>query len=100
MPTTAWKRLLAGAPWFRGAGRFPIAAYSEYVPPPRLGPTPYGGVGINPTIDGDPYGWAVTEYEEAFELRPGLETLAHTAVRALAHLGSGDPVHPIARGKL
>ena len=43
MPAQGWKRLLAGAPWFRGAGNYPIAAYSEFMPPPRLGPKPYDG---------------------------------------------------------
>ncbi len=100
MPLKGWKRLLAGAPWFRKAGAFPIEAYSEFVPPPRLGPRPYGTTGINPVPDDDPFGWAVTEYEEAFELRPGMETLARGAVKALAHLGNADPVHAIARGKL
>jgi hypothetical protein len=100
MPAKGWKQLLVGAPWFRGPGRFPIAAYSEYVPPPRLGPKPYGSTGVNPLIDGDPHGWAVTEYEEAFELRPGLETLAKRAVGALSHLGQGQTAHGIARAKL
>jgi hypothetical protein len=100
MPAGSWKRLLAGAPWFRKAGAFPIEAYSEFVPPPRLGPKPYGTCGVNPRPDGDDYGWAVTEYEEAFELRPGMEAAAQCVVRALVHLGQGDPVHLIARGKL
>jgi len=100
MPVSGWKRLLAGAPWFRAEGAYPIEAYSEFVPPPRLGPKPYGTTGINPMPDGDPFGWAITEYEEAFELRPGLEKLAHRAVGAAAHLGCGDPAHCIARHKL
>jgi hypothetical protein len=100
MPQKGWKRLLAAAPWFHNEGAFPIEAYSEFVPPPRLGPKPYGTTGINPTPEGDPLGWAVTEYEEAFELRPGLQTLAHRAVGALVHLGTGDPSHCLARCKL
>jgi hypothetical protein len=100
MPARGWKQLLAGAPWFRGEGRFPIAAYSEYVPPPLLGPKPYGGTGVNPMLDGDPHGWAVTEYEEAFELQPGLEGLAQRAVGALSHLGQGQVAHGIAKAKL
>ena len=68
------------APWFPRPGAFPIEAYSEFVPPPHLGPKPYGTTGINPMPDGDPFGWDVTEYEEAFELRPGLEMLAHGRV--------------------
>jgi hypothetical protein len=40
MATDAWKRLLAGASAFRGEGKYFIEAYSEFVPPPRLGPKP------------------------------------------------------------
>jgi hypothetical protein len=92
--------LLAGAPWFHRKGAFPIEAYSEYVPPPRLGPKPYGTMGFDPRPDGDEYGWAVPEYDEALELRPGLEMLAGRVVKALTHLGRGDAIHAIGRGKL
>jgi hypothetical protein len=100
MPVSGWKRLLSGAPWFRTEGAFPIEAYSEFVPPPYLGPKPYGTIGINPQPEGDNCGWNITEYEEAFELRPGLEKLAHRVVGAVVHLGCGDPAHCIARHKL
>ncbi len=100
MPAQGWKQLLSGASRFQGEGHFPIAAYSEFVPPPRLGPKPYGGVGINPMLDGDPFGWGVSEYEEAVELQPGLNTLAHCVVGALARLGQGQPAHGISKGKL
>jgi Peptidase family M28 len=100
MPGKGWKRLLAGTPWFNAEGAFPIEAYSEFIPPPRLGPKPYGTHGVNPLPDDDPFGWNITEYEEAFELRPGLATLARQVVGAVAHLGNRDPVQTIARGKL
>ena len=80
MPGKGWKQLLAGAPWFQRPGAFPVEAYSEFVPPPRLGPKPYGTTGIDPRPERDLFGWNITEYEEAFELRPGLEMLAHRAV--------------------
>jgi hypothetical protein len=101
MPTSGWKRLLAGAPWFRGKGAYPIAAYSEFMPPPRLGRKPYDGY-IDPTLysPDDPFGWHISEYEEAFELRPGLETIAKQVLGKLAHLGAGDPAHGISRRKL
>ena len=41
MPKSGWEQLLAGAPWFQDNGKFPIAAYSEFIPPPRLGIKPY-----------------------------------------------------------
>src|SRR5713226_1014087 len=76
MPTQGWKQLVAGWPWFHGAGRFPIDAYSEFMPPPRLGPKPYSGEDTTFVFsDDDPWGWHVSEYEEAFELQSGLERI-------------------------
>jgi hypothetical protein len=100
MATDAWKRLLAGAKGFRGEGNYFIEAYSEFMPPPRLGPKPFGTFAVDPRVDGDPWGWAVTEHEEAFQLRPGLATLARSFVGSLAQLGRGDPAHGISRHKL
>jgi hypothetical protein len=70
------------------------------MPPPRLGPSPYGAVGPSPFVEGEPWGWQITEHEEAFELRPGLEQVAVQVVVALVHLGRGKPAHGIARAKL
>src|SRR6516225_5997152 len=100
MPTSGWKQLLAGAPWFTGDGKYPIAAYSEFIPPPRLGVKPYGASGRGPLRGGDPWGWEVTEFEEAYQLRPGLVQLARQIVGALVHLGRGQRGHGIAKGKL
>ena len=54
----------------RGENEYPIAAYSEFMPPVRLGCSPYSG-----RVDAffsakNPLEFAVTEFEEAFELRP------------------------------
>ena len=44
MTTAAgWQQLIPAADLFRGAGRYPIDAYSEFMPPPQLGWKPYGG---------------------------------------------------------
>jgi hypothetical protein len=101
MPATGWKQLLAGAPWFRGPGKYAIEAYSEFMPPPRLGRKAYDHF-IDPVLydPDDPWGWHVTEYEEALELRPGMENVAKQIVSALAHLGRGQAAHGIARVKL
>ena len=85
---------------FRGPGQFPIAAYSEFMPPPRLGRKPYGAEDPVLFQEDDPLGWHVTEYEEVMELRPGLEHLAAQLVHAMEHLGNGRPAHGIARAKL
>lgn len=37
MAKHGWHQLLDGAPWFEKEGAYPIAAYSEFIPPPRRG---------------------------------------------------------------
>jgi hypothetical protein len=100
MPTEGWKQLVAGWPWFDGQGRYPIPAYSEFMPPPRLGRRAYGGTDPVLFAEDDRWGWHVTEYEEALQLQPGLERLAKQIVGALVHLGSGGSAHGISHGKL
>src|SRR5260370_24401191 len=93
------KRLLAGAPWFRGEGKYPIGAYSEFMPPPRLLFKPYGNA---PCLfeEDDPWAWPITEYEESFWLRPGLDKIAHQVLGALVHFAHGRPAHALSQGKL
>ncbi len=100
MANPGWKQLLAGQTWYRGPGRCPIAAYSEFMPPPRLGRKPYGQIDALLLADDDPWGWHVTEYEQAFELRPGLQLVARELLGALGHLGRGEAAHGIAHNKL
>ncbi|HLJ92884.1 MAG TPA: M28 family peptidase [Gemmataceae bacterium] len=100
MPTQGWKRLLDGWPWFRGEGTSPIAAYSEFMPPPRLLRKPYGGEDLILHQTDDPWGWPIPEYEEALILRPGLEKIAQQIVGALVHLGHGQPAHGVSKIKL
>ncbi len=100
MSPAGWKRLLAGAPWFRGAGKYPIAAYSEFMPPPRLGCKPYGEIDHTLYHADDPLGWPVTEYEEEYELRPGLLHLGDELVTVMEHLGCGRSAHGISKAKL
>jgi hypothetical protein len=50
--------------------------------------------------EGDPWGWPVTEYEEAFQLVPGLQSVAQQILGALVHLARGEPAHSISRHKL
>lgn len=101
MTRPAWEQLLDGQPWFRGDGRFLLPAYSEFMPPPRFGPSPYGAINPSPQPDGDPHGWVVSEYEEAFELRPGLQAIAAQLVHgSLAALAQGRRTHGISQYKL
>ena len=100
MSAPGWKRLLAGAPWFRGEGTYPIAAYSEFLPPPRLGRRPYGSLDRHLFSGDDPWGWHVTEYEEFFELQPGMEAIARQIIDALVHLAEGRPAEGISKSIL
>ena len=65
MAEQGWQKLLAGYPWFAGEGKYAIPAYSEFMPPPRVGRKPYGDFETSVYLENDPYGWHVSEYEEA-----------------------------------
>ena len=78
-----WRKFLDGCPWLDGAGRYPIPAYSEFMPPPRVGVSLYGDVDASVFRSDDPYGWRVPEVEEAYELRPGLDSVAQ---QVMTHL--------------
>jgi hypothetical protein len=88
---SGWEQLLHGYPWFAGEGQFPLPAYSEFMPPPRLGLSPCGTADFLTRASDDPFGWNVTEIEEEFELRPGMEHLARQVIGALTALRDGDP---------
>ncbi|HYL04624.1 MAG TPA: M28 family peptidase [Thermoanaerobaculia bacterium] len=100
-PSIGWKQLVPPGRWARRPGAYPIAAYSEFMPPPRLGRRAYGG-DCDPVLFAadDPWGWHVTEYEETFELRPGLAHLAAELLAALQRLGRREPGHGIGKVKL
>ncbi|HEX4000213.1 MAG TPA: M28 family peptidase [Pirellulales bacterium] len=100
MAERGWKQLLANHTWFHGKGKYPISAYSEYMPPPRLGCKPYGSHDRTLLLDDDPFGWGITEFEEAFEMRPGLMQVARQLVTVLHHLGRCQPAHGISQYKL
>jgi hypothetical protein len=91
-----WHNLLQGYPWFAGEGSFPLAAYSEFMPPPRVGRRPYGDADSSLFTEDDPFGWHVTEAEEEYELQPGLASLAHQILDELVELGQGGPAHRVA----
>jgi hypothetical protein len=93
MARAGWSALIPGKDGFQGSGAFRIDAYSEYVPPPRVGWKPYGPV---PASDlqfspDDPYGWKVHEFDEALELQPGLLQIARQLLARLKRLQDGNP---------
>jgi hypothetical protein len=92
MPSAGWKQLIPSANIYRGKDRYPIDAYSEFMPPPRLGWKPYAPEPPDPQLfdPEDPWGWHVTEYEEHNELQPGLLQVARQVVGRVHHLLHGD----------
>jgi len=91
-----WHKLVEGYPWFSGQGNYPLPAYSEYMPSPRLGKRAYGEVDFSLFIDNDPFGWTVSEIEEAYEIQPGLVNLANQIMSEMVELGLGKPAYRIA----
>jgi hypothetical protein len=88
-----WQKLLKGYPWFNFPGCYPITAYSEFMPSPRLGCKPYGKPDPRIVKDNDPYGWSISELEEEFELKPGIEHTGHQIMSSILKLGKGVPEH-------
>src|SRR5687767_11107561 len=93
MRPSGWQQLIPPPPFLRGEGACPIEAVSEFVPPPRVGWKPYGDGSPDPALlaPDDPWGWRVTEYEEAREIQPGLPQIAGQVVREVARLLDGNP---------
>ena len=90
-----WKGLMAGYPWFAGKDRYPLPAYSEFMPSPRLGREPLGEVDASILSEDDPFGWAISELEEEYELKPGLIHVGQQIMRSLVKLGRGQTEHHI-----
>ena len=95
-----WRALTDSASWYRRAGRYPIPAYSEFMPPPRLGRKPCGEIDETLFARDDPFGWRVSAHEEEHELRPGLQHIAGELLHVVERLGRGDPAHGIAHNEL
>ncbi len=88
-----WQALLDGYPWFEREGNYPISAYSEFMPPPRLGRAPYDGFDASVYDKNDNFGWQISEMEQEYELRPGLEKIAKVVIEQLVLLGTGQRAH-------
>lgn len=96
MPTSTWQKLMANSTWFQGEGNYPIKAYSEFVPAPRPACKPYRPKDAPPRVGAD--GWRISAYEEAFELRPGLERIGNRLVNCLAKFARGQSGHGLTPG--
>jgi hypothetical protein len=88
-----WHRFTSDLSYFHGDGNYRIDAYSEFMPPPRVGLKAYGNHPPDPEVfdQGDPFGWHVDEFQEASELRPGLEQVGKQVIGKLGRLIDGDP---------
>jgi hypothetical protein len=78
---------------FAGAGRFPIRAYSEYMPPPYVGIKPYApkrADGACTARATDDLVLDITEYEQVEELTPGLQRIATLLLTEVAKLARGS----------
>src|SRR5260221_9256671 len=63
------------------------------MPAPWLGWSPYGNQPIDSQflVDDDPWGWRVSEFQEALELQPGLLQIGKQVIHKLARLLDGNP---------
>jgi hypothetical protein len=96
----AWEQIEAEArDAFHGAGRFPLRAYSELMPPPYVGIKPYAPRRAQaPTTFAVSAGDAldIDEYEQAHDLEPGLDRIANHLLSKLGKLVNGKP-HALSR---
>src|SRR5262245_43936203 len=93
-----WQRLIPSDDAFRGEGRYSIDAYSEFMPPPRVGWKAYGNHKPDPELfsPDDAFGWLVDEFQEAREIQPGLVQIARQVLHKVACLidGAHEPGMP------
>jgi hypothetical protein len=93
MGRAGWLNLIPSDDAFRGLGACRIDAYSEFMPPPRVGWKPYGPAPVNSELfsPDDAYGWKIHEFDEALELQPGLHQIAHQLMTRFKRLLDGNP---------
>jgi hypothetical protein len=93
MSRAGWSRLIPSENCFQGPDAYRIDAYSEFMPPSRVGWKPYGTLPVNPHLFSadDPFGWKVHEFDEVLELQPGLHQIAKQLLARLKRLQDGNP---------
>src|SRR5207302_8312450 len=96
MQRAGWRRLVGSPTAFRGEGRFPIAAYSEFMPPPRLAVKPSGAFEYDsPFSADDAYGWRITAREQEKQITPGIAIIARQLIESMVALSTGEGPHRI-----
>lgn len=96
MPKQGWEELLTDLPQKIA----PILAYSEFMPPPRIGWRPYDEDHAAPRVPGNPFGWLVSEREQAQEIAPGLGLMAREVLHRLQRLHEDLSARGISRAIL
>ena len=92
---SGWTSLLEGYPWHEGSEDFHISAYSEFMPSPKIGISPFGDIDYSIFSKEDPFGWNISEMEEEIELKPGIDNISKQICKQIQHLGKGLPAHHI-----
>lgn len=77
---------------FARRGAYPLRAYSEFMPPPRIGFKPYAPTrALRATTHGAAAGaLEIDEYEQAHDLEPGFDRIAERVSAELARLARGE----------
>ena len=75
-------------------------AYSEFMPPIHFTCRAQDGKAKGFFQKDVPLKFPITEFEETFELQPGLENIAHQILNALTHLVKGETAEGLSRNKL
>jgi hypothetical protein len=85
---------------FKQYSQYPLMAYSEFMPPINFTCRAQKGNTKGFFQKDVPLEFPITEYEEAFELQPGLESIALQILKALSHLTKGEAAEGLSRNKL
>ncbi len=99
MSDDAWVTLQAEARRaFLGTDRFPLRAYSEFMPSPYVGLKPYlpDLDSHSVTFSSSPNALDIDEYEQTNDLQPGLDRIADRIIGELSKLVHGQP-HGLSR---
>ncbi len=89
---TGWRALMEGFPWLDEKGSFPLPAYSEFMPPPRLGRKPVRRTRRPCLFRGDDLSAGRSpRSKRSTSSSPGSSIWPREIVGALVRLGRGKP---------
>ncbi|MCX6282260.1 MAG: M28 family peptidase [Bacteroidetes bacterium] len=86
-----WEQFLVGFPWYEGENKFPLPAYSEFMPPMHIGFRPYDRQVYSWHFkEDDPDGFYINEVDELLHLQPGMNNIGQQCMEHLIQLGKGN----------